>query len=124
MITDIFEAYGVDKDLTINLYTSREVPRRGRPRFGLMLIFTRARVPMKDAYSSMSRLCRSQARYNKMFVLSAALRALGLKSMPEVAESGPIGGRLSPEFIILASDRRSEVYATATIWIFPVPARR
>src|SRR6185437_11483017 len=48
---------------------------------------------------------------NKMFV--AYLRTfarLGLKSIPMRAESGPIGGNLSHEFIILASTGESEVF--------------
>ena len=49
--------------------------------------------------------------YNKMFV--AYLRTfarMGLKSIPMVAETGPIGGDLSHEFIILADTGESEVF--------------
>ncbi|MFI4996074.1 MAG: His/Gly/Thr/Pro-type tRNA ligase C-terminal domain-containing protein, partial [Hyphomicrobiales bacterium] len=60
--------------------------------------------------------------YNKMFV--AYLRTferLGLKSIPMRAESGPIGGDMSHEFIILASTGESEVYCHKDYLDFPVP---
>src|SRR5262249_57869364 len=60
--------------------------------------------------------------YNKMFV--AYLRTfarMGLRSIPMVAESGPIGGNLSHEFIILASTGESEVYCHRDYLDFPVP---
>src|SRR5262249_19222289 len=46
---------------------------------------------------------------------------LGLKSIPMVAESGPIGGNLSHEFIILASTGESEGYCHRDYLDFPVP---
>ena len=79
-----------------------------RPRFGVM----RGReFLMKDSYSF--DLTHSDARksYNRMFV--AYLRTfarMGLKSIPMAAETGPIGGDLSHEFIILADTGESEVY--------------
>jgi len=66
---------------------------------------------MKDAYSFDLDQKGAQHSYNKMFV--AYLRTfarLGLKSIPMRAESGPIGGNLSHEFIILASTGESEVF--------------
>jgi prolyl-tRNA synthetase len=66
---------------------------------------------MKDAYSFDVDQAGAQHSYNKMFV--AYLRTfarLGLKSIPMRAESGPIGGNLSHEFIILASTGESEVF--------------
>jgi len=79
-----------------------------RPRFGLM----RGReFLMKDAYSFDVDQAGAQHSYNKMFV--AYLRTfarLGLKSVPMRAESGPIGGNLSHEFIILAQTGESEVF--------------
>jgi prolyl-tRNA synthetase len=66
---------------------------------------------MKDAYSFDLDQAGAQHSYNKMFV--AYLRTfarLGLKSIPMRAESGPIGGNLSHEFIILASTGESEVF--------------
>src|SRR5207247_3531666 len=90
-----------------------------RPRFGLM----RGReFLMKDAYSFDSDFAGARHAYNKMF--AAYLRTfarLGLKSIPMMAESGPIGGNLSHEFIILASTGESEVYCHRDYLDFPVP---
>src|SRR5947209_10580852 len=90
-----------------------------RPRFGLM----RGReFLMKDAYSFDLDFAGARHSYNKMFV--AYLRTfarLGLKSIPMVAESGPIGGNLSHEFIILASTGESEVYCHSDYLDFCVP---
>ena len=64
----------------------------------------------------------SKHAYNRMFV--AYLRTfarLGLKSIPMVAESGPIGGSLSHEFIILASTGESEVFCHRDYLDFAVP---
>jgi prolyl-tRNA synthetase len=110
MITEIFRAYVRSyKDLPLNLYHIQWKFRdEVRPRFGLM----RGReFLMKDAYSFDVDQKSAQHSYNKMFV--AYLRTfarLGLKSIPMRAESGPIGGNLSHEFIILASTGESEVF--------------
>ena len=90
-----------------------------RPRFGVM----RSReFLMKDAYSF--DLSKEAARhaYNKMFV--AYLRTFarfGLKSIPMQADTGPIGGDLSHEFIILAETGESEVFCHKDYLGFPVP---
>ena len=110
MITEIFRAYVKSyKDLPLNLYHIQWKFRdEVRPRFGLM----RGReFLMKDAYSFDLDQAGATHSYNKMFV--AYLRTferLGLKSIPMRAESGPIGGNLSHEFIILASTGESEVF--------------
>src|SRR5471032_1054803 len=110
MITEIFRAYVKSyKDLPLNLYHIQWKFRdEVRPRFGLM----RGReFLMKDAYSFDVDQAGATHSYNKMFV--AYLRTfarLGLKSIPVRAESGPIGGNLSHEFIILASTGESEVF--------------
>src|SRR5665811_1404100 len=110
MITEIFRAYVRSyKDLPLNLYHIQWKFRdEVRPRFGLM----RGReFLMKDAYSFDIDQAGAQHSYNKMFV--AYLRTfqrLGLKSIPMRAESGPIGGNLSHEFIILANTGESEVF--------------
>ena len=79
-----------------------------RPRFGVM----RGReFLMKDAYSFDLDFAGAKRAYNKMFV--AYLRTfarMGLKAIPMRAESGPIGGDLSHEFIILAQTGESAVY--------------
>jgi prolyl-tRNA synthetase len=121
MITGIFRAYVRSyKDLPLNLYHIQWKFRdEVRPRFGLM----RGReFLMKDAYSFDLDFEGAKHAYNKMFV--AYLRTfarLGLKSIPMVAESGPIGGSLSHEFIILASTGESEVYCHRDYLDFPVP---
>src|SRR6516164_7517145 len=121
MITEIFRAYVRSyKDLPLNLYHLQWKFRDElRPRFGLM----RAReFLMKDAYSFDLDFAAARHAYNKMFV--AYLRTfarLGLRSIPMVAESGPIGGNLSHEFIILASTGESEVYCHRDYLNFAVP---
>ncbi|HEX2538766.1 MAG TPA: proline--tRNA ligase, partial [Pseudolabrys sp.] len=110
MITEIFRAYVRSyKDLPLNLYHIQWKFRdEVRPRFGVM----RGReFLMKDAYSFDLDEAGARHSYNKMFV--AYLRTfarLGLKSIPMRAETGPIGGNLSHEFIILASTGESEVF--------------
>jgi prolyl-tRNA synthetase len=121
MITEIFRAYVRSyKDLPLNLYHIQWKFRdEVRPRFGLM----RGReFLMKDAYSFDIDQAGATHSYNKMFV--AYLRTferLGLKSIPMRAESGPIGGNLSHEFIILASTGESEVFCHKNYLDLPVP---
>lgn len=79
-----------------------------RPRFGIM----RGReFYMKDAYSfDLSREAAWDS-YNRFFI--AYLRTfarMGLKSIPMKAETGPIGGDNSHEFIILAETGESQVF--------------
>src|SRR5437660_11148578 len=79
---------------------------------------------MKDAYSFDLDHAGATRSYNKMFV--AYLRTfarLGLKSIPMVAESGPIGGQQSHEFIILADTGESEVFCHRDYLDFEVPGR-
>jgi prolyl-tRNA synthetase len=79
-----------------------------RPRFGVM----RGReFLMKDAYSFDLDAAGAKRSYNKMFV--AYLRTfarMGLKAIPMQADTGPIGGDLSHEFVILAETGESAVY--------------
>ena len=79
-----------------------------RPRFGVM----RSReFLMKDAYSFDLTAEDARKSYYKMFV--AYLRTfarMGLKAIPMRAETGPIGGDLSHEFIILAETGESQVF--------------
>src|SRR4029079_12911996 len=121
MITEIFRAYVRSyKDLPLNLYHIQWKFRdEVRPRFGLM----RGReFLMKDAYSFDLDFAGAKHAYNKMF--AAYLRTfarLGLKSIPMRAESGPIGGDMSHEFIMLASTGESEVYCHKDYLDFAVP---
>jgi len=79
-----------------------------RPRFGVM----RGReFLMKDAYSFDIDQAGARRAYNRMFV--AYLRTfarLGLKAIPMQADTGPIGGDLSHEFIVLAETGESGVF--------------
>jgi prolyl-tRNA synthetase len=110
MITDIFRSYVRSyKDLPLNLYHIQWKFRdEVRPRFGLM----RGReFLMKDAYSFDIDYEGAAHSYNRMFI--AYLRTfarMGLKAIPMVADTGPIGGNLSHEFIILAETGESEVF--------------
>jgi prolyl-tRNA synthetase len=121
MITEIFRAYVRSyKDLPLNLYHIQWKFRDEiRPRFGTM----RSReFLMKDAYSFDLDEAGARHAYNRMFV--AYLRTfarMGLNSIPMVADTGPIGGNLSHEFVILASTGESEVYCHRDYLDFPVP---
>ena len=79
-----------------------------RPRFGIM----RGReFLMKDAYSFDLDEAGARHSYNRMFI--AYLRTfarMGLTAIPMQADTGPIGGDLSHEFIILAPSGESEVF--------------
>lgn len=79
-----------------------------RPRFGVM----RGReFLMKDAYSFDLTPEDAHKAYYKMFVTYLRTFArMGLKAIPMRAETGPIGGDLSHEFIILAETGESQVY--------------
>jgi prolyl-tRNA synthetase len=79
-----------------------------RPRFGVM----RGReFLMKDAYSFDLDFERAAESYRKFFVCYLRTYArLGLKAIPMEADTGPIGGNLSHEFIILADTGESAVY--------------
>jgi prolyl-tRNA synthetase len=121
MITEIFRAYVRSyKDLPLNLYHIQWKFRdEVRPRFGLM----RGReFLMKDAYSFDLDYAGARHAYNRMFV--AYLRTfarLGLKAIPMVADTGPIGGNLSHEFIILAQTGESEVFCHRDYLGYDVP---
>jgi prolyl-tRNA synthetase len=122
MITEIFRAYVRSyKDLPLNLYHVQWKFRdEVRPRFGVM----RSReFLMKDAYSFDLDQAGARHSYNKMFV--AYLRTfarMGLRAIPMRADTGPIGGDLSHEFIILASTGESEVFCHSDYLSFDTPA--
>ncbi|MEO1189943.1 MAG: proline--tRNA ligase, partial [Pseudomonadota bacterium] len=123
MITEIFRASVRSyRDLPLNLYHIQWKFRdEVRPRFGVM----RSReFLMKDAYSFDLDEASARLSYNRMFV--AYLRTfarLGLKSIPMRAETGPIGGDLSHEFIILAETGESEVFCDRRLLDMPIPGR-
>jgi prolyl-tRNA synthetase len=121
MITEIFRAY---------VHSYRELPKilyhiqwkfrdEQRPRFGVM----RGReFLMKDAYSFDIDEPAARRSYQRMFVAYLRIFArMGLKAIPMRAETGPIGGDLSHEFIILAETGESGVYCNADILDLPIP---
>ncbi len=85
-----------------------------RPRFGVM----RCReFYMKDAYSFDLDEEGAKKSYNKMFYsYIRTFNRLGLKAIPMAADTGPIGGDLSHEFIILAETGESQIYADKKIF--------
>ncbi|TLP49016.1 MULTISPECIES: proline--tRNA ligase [Cohaesibacter] len=110
MITDIFRSYVKSyKDLPLNLYHIQWKFRDEiRPRFGVM----RGReFLMKDAYSFDTDEERAREAYHRMFVAYLrTFKRLGMTAIPMKADTGPIGGDLSHEFIILADTGESEVF--------------
>ena len=79
-----------------------------RPRFGIM----RGReFLMKDAYSFDLNMDASRMSYNKFFVCYLkTFERLGLKAIPMAAETGPIGGDMSHEFVIISDTGESDIY--------------
>jgi len=121
MITEIFRASVRSyRNLPMNLYHLQWKFRdEQRPRFGVM----RGReFLMKDAYSFDADEAGARRSYNRMFV--AYLRTfarMGLKAIPMRAETGPIGGDLSHEFIVLAETGESAVYCDRRVLDLPAP---
>jgi prolyl-tRNA synthetase len=110
VVTDIFRASVKSyKDLPLNLYNIQWKFRdERRPRFGVM----RGReFLMKDAYSFDLNEADARRSYNRMFIayLNTFAR-MGLKAVPMKADTGPIGGDLSHEFIVLAETGESQVF--------------
>jgi prolyl-tRNA synthetase len=110
MVTGIFRSYVRSyKNLPLNLYHIQWKFRdEQRPRFGVM----RGReFLMKDAYSFDVDEAAARLSYNRMFVAYLNTYArMGLKAVPMRADTGPIGGELSHEFIILAETGESQVF--------------
>ncbi len=85
-----------------------------RPRFGVMRC---KEFYMKDAYSFDLSDEEAKKSYNKMFFsYLKTFNRLGLKAIPMSAETGPIGGDLSHEFIILADTGESKIYTDKKIF--------
>ena len=120
-ITQIFrDAVKSYRDVPKNLYHIQWKFRdEVRPRFGVM----RGReFLMKDAYSFDLTPEGARQSYYRMFI--AYLRTfarMGLKPVPMKADTGPIGGDLSHEFIILADTGESEVFCDRDLIEMPVP---
>jgi prolyl-tRNA synthetase len=120
MVVDLFKSYAKSyRDLPRNLYHIQWKFRdEVRPRFGVM----RGReFLMKDAYSFDLDYEGAQRSYRQMFV--AYLRTfarMGLKAIPMQADTGPIGGNLSHEFLVLAETGESQVYLHKDLLEFDV----
>tara|TARA_Y100000590_G_scaffold130691_1_gene149255 strand:- start:447 stop:1769 length:1323 start_codon:yes stop_codon:yes gene_type:complete len=85
-----------------------------RPRFGIM----RCReFYMKDAYSFDLNDDEAVFSYNKFYLAYLkTFERLGLTAIPMAADTGPIGGNLSHEFIILADTGESKIYTDKRIF--------
>ncbi len=110
LVTDIFRSHVRSyRSLPLNLYHIQWKFRdEMRPRFGVM----RGReFLMKDNYSFDLDHEGAIRSYNKMFIAYLKTYArMGLRAIPMAAETGPIGGDLSHEFIVLAETGESEVF--------------
>jgi prolyl-tRNA synthetase len=120
LITDIFRTSCRSyRDLPKLLYHIQWKFRdEVRPRFGVM----RGReFLMKDSYSFDLDYAGAKRAYNKMFVSYLRTFArMGLKAIPMEAATGPIGGNLSHEFIILAETGESAVFCDRGLLDFDV----
>ena len=85
-----------------------------RPRFGIM----RCReFYMKDAYSFDISDDEALYSYNKFFLSYLnTFKRMELSAIPMAADTGPIGGNLSHEFIILADTGESKIYTDKRIF--------
>jgi prolyl-tRNA synthetase len=110
VVTDIFRRHVHSyRQLPLNLYHIQWKFRDEiRPRFGIM----RGReFLMKDAYSFDLDHEGARRSYDQMFLAYLkAFKRMGLTAVPMQAETGPIGGKMSHEFQILASTGESEVF--------------
>jgi len=85
-----------------------------RPRFGVMRC---KEFYMKDAYSFDLSDEEAKISYNKIFFsYLKTFDRLDLKAIPMAADTGPIGGDLSHEFVILAETGESDIYADKNIF--------
>ena len=113
MITDIFKSYAKSyRDLPRNLYHIQWKFRdEVRPRFGVM----RGReFLMKDAYSfDLDQPGAVDSYRAMMLAYMRTFQRMGLRAVPMAADTGPIGGDLSHEFIILAPTGESNVFYDA-----------
>jgi prolyl-tRNA synthetase len=121
LITDVFRSYVKSyKQLPLNLYHQQWKFRdEVRPRFGVM----RGReFLMKDAYSFDLTEEDARVSYRRMFCAYLnAFDRLGLTAIPMRADTGPIGGDMSHEFIILADTGESAVFCDKMLLDLPPP---
>src|SRR6056297_1341748 len=110
LVTDIFRAHvGSYRDLPLTLYQIQWKFRDEiRPRFGVM----RGReFFMKDGYNFDLTKEDALHAYNRHFVsYLRTYERMGLQAIPMRADTGPIGGDYSHEFLVLAETGESEVF--------------
>jgi prolyl-tRNA synthetase len=115
MITDIFRSHvGSYKDLPLTLYHIQWKFRDEiRPRFGVM----RGReFLMKDGYNFDLTKEDALHAYNRHLVsYLRSYERMGLQAIPMRADSGPIGGDDTHEFLVLAETGESEVFYDSQI---------
>ncbi|MZR14438.1 proline--tRNA ligase [Maritimibacter sp. DP07] len=115
MVTDIFRAHvGSYKDLPLTLYHIQWKFRDEiRPRFGVM----RGReFLMKDGYNFDLTKEDALHAYNRHLVsYLRTYERMGLQAIPMRADSGPIGGDDTHEFLVLAETGESEVFYDSEI---------
>ncbi|WP_439104359.1 proline--tRNA ligase [Celeribacter marinus] len=115
MITDIFRGHvGSYKDLPLTLYHIQWKFRdEVRPRFGVM----RGReFLMKDGYNFDLTKEDALHAYNRHLVsYIRTYERMGLQAIPMRADSGPIGGDDTHEFLVLAETGESEVFYDANV---------
>ena len=111
------------KDLPKNLYHQQWKFRdEVRPRFGIM---RGKEFLMKDAYSFDLNAESAIISYNKMFIAYLkTFSRLGLKAVPMQADTGPIGGDLSHEFLVLAETGESQLFCHKDILSFDTPGSK
>jgi len=113
MITEIFrDAAKSYRDLPRTLYHIQWKFRdEVRPRFGVM---SGREFLMKDAYSfDLDEVGARMSYYTQMLAYLRTFQRMGIQAVPMKAASGPIGGDLSHEFIVLAPNGESEVFYDA-----------
>ncbi len=121
MVTEIFRgSVRSYRQLPLNLYHIQWKFRdEVRPRFG---VYRSREFLMKDAYSFDVDEAGARHAYNRMFVAYLRTYArMGLQAIPMQADTGPIGGDLSHEFIILASTGESQVFCHQDYLGFATP---
>ncbi len=122
LITDILAAdVSSYRDLPLNLYHIQWKFRdEVRPRFGVM----RGReFLMKDNYSFDLDFAGARHSYNKMFIAYLrTFKRMGLQAIPMRADTGPIGGDLSHEFVVLADTGESAVFCDKALLEMKMPS--
>ncbi|MFV0292286.1 MAG: proline--tRNA ligase [Paracoccus sp. (in: a-proteobacteria)] len=115
MITDIFRSHvNSYKDLPLTLYqTQWKFRDEIRPRFGVM----RGReFLMKDGYNfDLTREAALHAYNRHLVSYLRTYERMGLQAIPMRADSGPIGGDNTHEFLVLADTGESEVFYDSEI---------